>query len=142
LDQVAGIRAAHDDYVSRFSQLVNEVRLARAERKAGAPDQVPLPMARETVATVLQGVQLMSDWAGRILQQAAWKYANPNMDKSIQTEIDYERAIKYNYKSEERSALVEVIAMCKGMARLVLKHDTFLSPVIRAAIHAELQEFV
>lgn len=148
---IGALRARHDEYISRFVQMMTDVRMqaakaAKAARAQKNPalvyDPVPIALARNVFNVVLQGVQLMSDFTSRILQQAAWKYSNPNMDPTIDTEIDYERAIRYNYTAEELSALVEVIAMVKGLARLFLRNDTVLSPIIRTFVHADIQEFV
>lgn len=148
---IGELRGRHDEYISRFVQVMNEVRMqaAKAAKAAKAQknpnlvyDPVPIALARNVFGVVLQGVQLMSDFTSRILQQAAWKYSKPNMDENIKTEIDYERAIRFNYTGEELSALVEVIAMVKGLARLFLRNDTVLSPIIRTFIHADIQDFV
>ena len=56
--------------------------------------------------------------------------------------MDYERVVKFNYTSTERFALVEFIAMTKGLAGLMMREDALLSVIIRRAIHDELQEFV
>jgi cytoplasmic FMR1 interacting protein len=56
--------------------------------------------------------------------------------------VDYERVVKYNYTSEERFALVEFIAMIKGLSGLLMRNEAVLSPIIKIAIHDELQEFV
>lgn len=50
--------------------------------------------------------------------------------------------VKYNYTSEERFALVEFIAMIKGLAGLIMRNEAILSPIIKIAIHDELQEFI
>jgi Cytoplasmic Fragile-X interacting family len=56
--------------------------------------------------------------------------------------VDYERVVKYNYTSEERFALVEFISMIKGLSGLIMRNEAILSPIIKTAIHDELQEFV
>ncbi len=50
--------------------------------------------------------------------------------------------VKYNYTDEERFALVEVIACIKGLARVMLKYDGLLAPIVRTYIHAYVQEFI
>lgn len=50
--------------------------------------------------------------------------------------------MKHNYTPEERCALVEFIAMIKGLAGLLLRSEPLLSPIIKLAIHDELQEFI
>jgi len=54
----------------------------------------------------------------------------------------YERVIKLNYTVEEKYALVELIAMIKGLASMMLEEDTLLSPILRRHIHEEMQEVV
>ena len=50
--------------------------------------------------------------------------------------------VRYNYKSEEKFALVEFIAMIKGLANVMLKQDGLLSPIIRNSIHDEVQDYL
>jgi cytoplasmic FMR1 interacting protein len=64
----------------------------------------------------------------------------PNENKP--TVLDYERVVRYNYTSEERSTLVSVISMIKSVEKLLLKHTTFLKPFINNVIQNELQEFI
>lgn len=47
-----------------------------------------------------------------------------------------------NYNNEERYALVEVLAMIKGVLVVMLGADTLLAPIIRRHIHDQLQEFI
>jgi len=131
--------------------MVNELRFYYASKqleaqKQGKPElafePVSIPMAKHILQVVLQGLRLVSEWNSRILLQVAWKLDHTNKSTDIQADQDYERAIRYNYKPNELSALIEVIAMMKGLVRLLVKQDTFLSPAIRTAIHAEVQEFV
>lgn len=56
--------------------------------------------------------------------------------------MDYERVVKYNYTRDERVALIEMIAMMKGLSALLLRYEPTLAPFIRRAIHFELQEFI
>jgi len=133
---VAAARVASNEYVAKFSNTINELRLVQ---KTSNPSPVE---CKEYVTVVLQGLQLLSDWSSKVLQQSAWKYARPNNDPTLNSTVDYEKVVKYNYTSEERYALVEFIAMIKGLAALFMRYDGLLSPVIRRAIHHELQEFV
>jgi cytoplasmic FMR1 interacting protein len=55
---------------------------------------------------------------------------------------DYERVVRYNYNAKDRAALVDAIAMIKGLEALLLKHTGLFAPLIRSQIHFELQEFV
>ncbi|KAL0491851.1 Rac-binding component of scar regulatory complex [Acrasis kona] len=54
---------------------------------------------------------------------------------------DYERVVRFNYTAEERAALVDTIAIIKGLEGIMLKYTSLLAPLIRRQIHVELQEF-
>lgn len=65
-----------------------------------------------------------------VFLQYSWKLVHPT-DKFCNkdcpgTAEEYERATRYNYTSEEKFALVEVIAMIKG---LQVRVDTHTFPV-------------
>jgi cytoplasmic FMR1 interacting protein len=91
---------------------------------------------------LVQGFLYLSDWSSKVLQQSAWKYSKPNNDPSLESTVDYERVVRYNYKAEEKFALVEFIAMIKGLSAVMLREDGLLSPIMRNCIHDELQEFI
>ena len=55
---------------------------------------------------------------------------------------EYERATRYNYSSDEKFALIEVIAMIKGLQVLMARMETVFTDSIRRCIYAELQDFV
>lgn len=96
---------------------------------------------KEIAQTILQGFNLLSDWTSKVLQQSAYKYANPDT-KTQTVSTEYERVVRFNYSDEEKFALVEAIAMIKGLASVILKHDGLLFPFIRTYVHDETQEFI
>jgi len=93
---------------------------------------------------ILEGMRLLADWSDRILRQSAWKYAHPNIGEKSgdPVSVEYERVVKHNYTSEERFVLVEAIACLKGLASMMMRHESLLSPIIRYYIHSDLQEFI
>jgi hypothetical protein len=52
------------------------------------------------------------------------------------------QSTRYNYSSEEKFALIEVIAMIKGLQLLMLRMESVFMDAIRRHIYAELQDFV
>lgn len=52
------------------------------------------------------------------------------------------QATRYNYTDDEKFALIEVIAMIKGLQVLMAKMETAFSDGIRRHIYSELQDFV
>jgi Cytoplasmic Fragile-X interacting family len=55
-----------------------------------------------------------------------------------QTITDYERVVRFNYTAEERAALVDVIAMIKGLESVMVNETKNLAPVLRQVIHKEM----
>ena len=55
---------------------------------------------------------------------------------------EYERATRYNYSSSEKFAIIEVIAMIKGLQVLMGRMDTVFLDAIRRSVYLELQEFM
>lgn len=52
------------------------------------------------------------------------------------------QATRYNYTDEEKFALIEVIAMIKGLQVLMARMETVFTDAIRRNIYAELQDFI
>lgn len=52
------------------------------------------------------------------------------------------QATRYNYSSDEKFAIIEVIAMIKGLQLLMLRMESVFMDAIRRHIYAELQDFV
>ena len=52
------------------------------------------------------------------------------------------QSIRYNYSSSEKFAMIEVIAMIKGLQLLMLRMESVFMDAIRRHIYAELQDFV
>jgi len=137
INQIDSIRQAHNDYLAKFSNMINEILALKKDNKP-----IGFATAKEVSNTVLQGFQYLAEWTDKVLQQSAWKYAKPNNDPTIESQIDYERVVRYNYKSEEKFALIEFIGMIKGLSSVMLRHDGLLSPIIRNCVHDEVQEFI
>lgn len=52
------------------------------------------------------------------------------------------QATRYNYSDEEKFALIEVIAMIKGLQVLMARIESVLQDAIRRTIYSELQDFI
>ena len=76
----------------------------------------------------------------------SWKLLHPtdhhqNNECPAEAE-EYERATRYNYSSAEKCALIEIIAMIKGLQVLMARMETVFTDAIRRNIYQELQDFV
>jgi len=131
-------RNQYNEYLCKFQNMINEIPFWKREHSGTVPPNI----CKEITSTVIQGFQLLSDWSSKVLLQSAWKYSKPNNDPTLENLVEYERVVRHNYKPEEKVALVEFIAIIKGLASIMLKQDGVLSPIISSAIHDEVQEFV
>ena len=52
------------------------------------------------------------------------------------------QATRYNYSRDEKFALIEVIAMIKGLQLLMSRMESVFMDAIRRHIYAQLQDFV
>uniref|UniRef100_A0A4W6DZ16 Cytoplasmic FMR1 interacting protein 1 n=1 Tax=Lates calcarifer TaxID=8187 RepID=A0A4W6DZ16_LATCA len=100
---------------------------------------------RKLFDLALQGMQLLSQWSAHVMEVYSWKLVHPT-DKYSNKECpdnaeEYERATRYNYTSEEKFALVEVIAMIKGLQVLMGRMESVFNHAIRHTIYSALQDF-
>ncbi|MEJ1270752.1 hypothetical protein NN561_001580 [Cricetulus griseus] len=100
---------------------------------------------RKLFDLALQGLQLLSQWSAHVMEVYSWKLVHPtdkysNKDCPDNAE-EYERATRYNYTTEEKFALVEVIAMIKGLQVLMGRMESVFNHAIRHTVYAALQDF-
>ena len=72
--------------------------------------------------------------------QFSWKLLHPTAQP--EDADDYEKATKYNYSAEEKSALAEVIGMIKSVQQTALGMQARFSRSIHAHVYSQLQRFV
>ncbi|OUM56827.1 hypothetical protein PIROE2DRAFT_65343, partial [Piromyces sp. E2] len=116
----------------------------------------------------LKGLQLLSKIICQLKDQITWKFANPkkpisqegqntvrqkNGPKSPEVQddnpsspkdevaTDYEKALKYNLSSTDKSAIVEYIGMIKTLGGLLKKYVSFQPTAINNYIYVEVQQF-
>ncbi|XP_074599073.1 cytoplasmic FMR1-interacting protein Sra-1 [Brevipalpus obovatus] len=142
-DILSGLPTIREDYVSYISELSrhsNEVTtIVKDVPRSDAENKQLLCLA-------LRGLQLLSEWTSHVMELYSWKLMNPtdhhqNKDCPVEAE-EYERVTRYNYNDEEKSALVEVIAMVKGLQVLMQRMETVFTDAIGYSIYAELQDFM
>ncbi|RXM95134.1 Cytoplasmic FMR1-interacting protein 1, partial [Acipenser ruthenus] len=80
-----------------------------------------------------------------LFSKYSWKLVHPtdkysNKDCPDNAE-EYERATRYNYTTEEKFALVEVMAMIKGLQVLMGRMESVFNHAIRHTIFSALQDF-
>lgn len=133
------IREDHVKYISELARYSNEVTTTYKESRTDLEN-------KETADLALRGLQLLSEWTSVVTELYSWKLLHPtdhhqNKECPVEAE-EYERATRYNYSEEEKFALIEVIAMIKGLQVLMARIESVLQDAIRRTIYAELQDFV
>lgn len=150
------IRAEYNKLTADFAALLNETKAYQASEK-----QITPQMLDKILATVLGGLKLVAQWSARVLNQCAWKYANPcPRDKYLQlagkaaeagatgtshsagVADEYEQAVRYNYSAKELYCLVDVISMIKGIGATMLDTELVLTPLLHRCIHDDVQIFL
>ncbi|XP_069322810.1 LOW QUALITY PROTEIN: cytoplasmic FMR1-interacting protein 1 [Eulemur rufifrons] len=141
-EQMIQIREDHMRFISELARYSNsEVVTGSGRQEAQKTDSE----YRKLFDLALQGLQLLSQWSAHVMEVYSWKLVHPtdkysNKDCPDNAE-EYERATRYNYTSEEKFALVEVIAMIKGLQVLMGRMESVFNHAIRHTVYAALQDF-
>eukprot|EP00794_Sanderia_malayensis_P007099 gene7099-7902_t len=111
-------------------------------------NNAPLTSAecRQLTDLALKGLRLVSSWNSQVMELYHWKllhptdrYANPQCPE---TAIDYERSTRYNYNTDEKFAMVQVIGMIKGLYGVMMRLEHIFAEAVGRHIHSEIQEFI
>ena len=110
------IRQEYTDYCVAFTQQTTALQQFTSNNA-----QVPSTLLHSFFYTLLAGLRLLSSWRAKIQEQCAWKYAFPCPLAAYTAQggkggegHEYEKAVRFNYSSEELYALVDVLGMLKG----------------------------
>ncbi|XP_013092807.2 cytoplasmic FMR1-interacting protein 1 homolog isoform X1 [Biomphalaria glabrata] len=140
LGSLEQIRQTHMQYVSQLARITNQAATL-------SPGSVKSDVENKELADLaLKGLTLMSKWTQQVMELVSWKLMNPtkpeNNKECPKEAEEYERATRYNYTTEEKFAIVEIIAMIKGLQLLMARMETLFTTAIRGHIYSELQMFV
>lgn len=140
LQHLPSIREEYVNFISELSRHSNEVTTTVKEAPRTDAEN------KELLLTALKGLQLLSEWTSLVMELYSWKLMNPtdhhqNKECPVDAE-EYERVTRYNYSDDEKSALIEIIAIVKGLQVLMQRMETVFLDAIGYSIYAELQDFV
>lgn len=134
------IRTKYVAYISELSRHSNEATTIIKETHHTDAEN------KELLDLALLGVRLLSDITCHVTELYSWKLMHPtdhHQNHSCPQEAEeYERATRYNYNDEEKSALIELIAMIKGLQVLMNRMETVFTDAIKRSIYAKLQDFI
>ncbi|XP_064636009.1 cytoplasmic FMR1-interacting protein-like isoform X2 [Lineus longissimus] len=140
LDRLQSIREEHIHYITKLAQHSNEQSTARHDKVKSDAEN------RDLYELALRGLNNLSKWTLHIIEVCSWRLNHPtdtHQNKACPPEAeDYEKATKYNYSSAEKFALVEVIAMIKGLQVLMHGMEATFMEAIKRTIFTELQTLV
>ncbi|PSR92943.1 Protein PIR like [Actinidia chinensis var. chinensis] len=147
INHIGAIRAEHDDFMIRLASSMNQLALLKSME--GADIEWCKEIKGSVYDMVVEGFQLLSRWTARIWEQCAWKFSRPCKDpvpaeshEMAASFSDYEKVVRYNYSSEERKALVEIVSYIKSIGLMMQRCDTLVADALWETIHAEVQDFV
>uniref|UniRef100_A0A915HY75 Glycine--tRNA ligase n=1 Tax=Romanomermis culicivorax TaxID=13658 RepID=A0A915HY75_ROMCU len=140
VEQLHVIRLQHTEFVARLSKIHNE--MAVYDKDGPRSDEEN----KDLTELALDGLRILCSWTADLLEMYSWKLLHPTDSRDNkdcpQTAEEYERATRYNYNSAEKSAIIEVVSMIKGLQALLGKMESEFSQAIRQYMYAELQDFV
>lgn len=140
------IRNEYTTLCAQVASLVNSIEAFIKQEKS-----LPPPLLMDVEAVVKKAFQAMSEWSSRIIEQSAWKYANPCTQEEFQRRMGniteqpshvYDKRVRLNYTNEDLHALVDVIGKIKGLSAQLMKQEAVFVPLIRRVIHDGFQEFL
>lgn len=134
------IRNKYVAYISELSRHSNEATTIIKETPRTDFEN------KELLDLALLGLRLLSDITAHVTELYSWKLMHPtdhHQNHSCPQEAEeYERATRYNYNDEEKSALIELISMIKGLQVLMNRMETVFIDAIKRSIYAKLQDFI
>ncbi|GAV08221.1 hypothetical protein RvY_17946 [Ramazzottius varieornatus] len=140
LEAIPQIRESHLNFVSELARHRNQISVFQSEGDRIDADN------RELSELALRGLKLISTWTTHVVELYSWKLlhpTDPHLNKECPMESEeYERATRYNYSTDEKFALIEVISMIKGLQLLMGKMEIVFSEAIKRHVYADLQDFV
>ncbi|KAJ3182845.1 Cytoplasmic FMR1-interacting protein 2 [Gaertneriomyces sp. JEL0708] len=140
INHIDTARADYSEYMTHLKRTMNSLRLLMKVNGALTPAE-----CTTVYNTVAQGVTLLANLSTKVLEQSAWKYANPvnpQITKHIPSDVlSYELAVRYNYSTQEKRALIEFIAMIKNLSAALLSLERPFVVAIHHHIYYDSQNF-
>lgn len=134
------IRTKYVAYISELSRHSNEATTIIKEVPRSDLEN------KELLNLALSGLRLLSDITCHVTELYSWKLMHPtdhHQNHSCPKEAEeYERATRYNYSDDEKSALIELISMIKGLQVLMNRMETVFMDAIKRSVYAKLQDFI
>uniref|UniRef100_A0A1I7RJ05 CYRIA-B_Rac1-bd domain-containing protein n=1 Tax=Bursaphelenchus xylophilus TaxID=6326 RepID=A0A1I7RJ05_BURXY len=140
LEKVRVTRKHHDEFVTHLARIKNDMTIVEPDQPRTDEEN------KEITELCLNGLRLLCDWTSSVIELVSWKLDNPAKPETHPEcppeSASYARATTYNYTPSEKAALVEMIAMIKGVQLQLSRLEADFATPIRKHIYAEVQDFV
>eukprot|EP00158_Paraphelidium_tribonemae_P007486 Partr_v1_DN28266_c0_g1_i2_m75668 putative cytoplasmic FMR1 interacting protein len=138
---IDALRVEYREYLLSFIGIMNMTK-----RNAAAGTNLNNEQIETLYNVLLAGIRLLSSMTCRVMEQSAWKFNNPtNAQKNRHCPPSatlYEQAVRYNYGTQERFDLTEVIGFIKGLAHHLSSVPAQTAEYIQKHIYLSIQTFV
>ena len=144
------LRVLVAEYIGSLNELLHRVSAMGGGERCRLPRDKHTELAMRLTWCVLRGCRLMSLANAQLMEFVAWKCANQVSPEKLQKRAgakqdeatEYERALRFNLSDAERSAMVELIALVKGLHSALHQAEGDPEIMIRRALHEQTQHFV
>ncbi|CAF2046241.1 unnamed protein product [Rotaria magnacalcarata] len=140
LMQLPEIREEHERFIADLARYTNEGAIQKVMKRTDQEMKYLYNMG-------LTGLQLLSKWTNSILELYCWKLLHPadyrkGASKYEDDGEEYERATRYNYSSQEKFAMVEILSLIKGLQLQMNRLNETFYEAICSTTYIDLQTFV
>lgn len=145
------LRVLVAEYIGSLNELLHRVAALGGGERCRLPREGHTDLAMRLTWCVLRGCRLMSLANAQLQEFIAWKCANlvsPEIlerragKAGLEEATDYERALRYNLSDSERSAMVELLGLLKGLHSALHQAEGDPEIMIRRALHEQTQHFI
>ncbi|KAI9222301.1 cytoplasmic fragile-X interacting family-domain-containing protein [Blastocladiella britannica] len=135
---IHSVRMRYTDYLAKLALAQDAARRCKDEDMLDA-------QCRDVFETFVEGLQLVNHLAVLILEMNAYKYTHPTShgtDSACpETALNYEMAIRFNYRPDEKLALIETLSMVKALAIRLERASIELERAITKHIQCTMYSF-
>ena len=145
------LRVLVAEYIGALNELLHRVAAMGGGERCRLERDKQTDLAMRLTWCVLRGCRLMSLANAQLQEFISWKCANIVSPEDlgrragkvgVEEATDYERALRYNLSDAERTAMVELLGLLKGLHSALHQAEGDPEILIRRALHEQTQHFV
>ena len=148
--QLPGLHAQAAALTADLAHLLQRVELSGGGAKCALSREDHCSLALRLYEETLSGCKLLSSASSLLRESLVFKCTHPCSDETLLARCvgdardvtDYERALRYNLSVDERTALVELLALLKGLQATLQKVCGGHEVLLARAVHEKTQRFV